>query len=292
MSNIPIIENVLRYIDEHLKYELSLNKISKVANFSPYHFSRIFQWHTGYPLMTYVRIRRLEFIVSEMNDNRNFLDLAVKYGFESYSGFTKAFKRHYGMSPDYYRRNENPIKPVKPDLMHINTVGGLIMNPKFINHEEIILFGYELKTSSLNGLSFMEIPEFWQTCIADGKLEMLHESEYGLNDSEYGACSSIDVETGEFTYLIGRLLKAGVEELDGFTKWKLPSATYAVFTTPPSKNLELSTILKGTWQFIMNEWFPKSGYEFAPNCFDFELYNYSENGDICHVYVPVVKKEV
>lgn len=290
MSYTNIIEDILHYIDNNLAEDLTLNKISEIANFSPYHFSRIFQWHTGYPLMTYVRIRRLEFIVSEMHENINILDLAFKYGFESYSTFTKAFKRQYGMSPEYYRLNNRPIKPISPKLIQINTLGGLIMNPKFVSHSEINLFGYQIDTTSLNGLNFMEIPGFWKSCISDGKLDALHKSEFGIDGSEYGACSSVDVETGEFSYLIGRLLKEGTEETDDFVKWTLPPATYAVFTTPPSKNLELSTVLKSAWQFIMNDWFPASGYEYAPNCFDFELYNYDNKETVCHIYLPVIRK--
>jgi len=50
--------------------------------------------------------------------------------------------------------------------------------------------------------------------------------------------------------------------------------------------------IQGTWVFIMEEWFPTSGYEYAPNGVDFEYYReeMTEKGNVCDIYIPVVKK--
>jgi len=125
-------------------------------------------------------------------------------------------------------------------------------------------------------------------------MKKLHESDFVKNHSEYGACSSIDPETGEFSYFIGLKLKSDIEVPKDFCIWTLPPATYAVFSTPPAKDNDFATTIKGVWQFIMNDWFPNSEYEYAPNCIDFEYYGVEKmttDGNVCDIYVPVVKAE-
>jgi AraC family transcriptional regulator len=178
--------------------------------------------------------------------------------------------------------------------MNHYAIGGLIMNPKFVTCKEFKLVGYELKTSSIGGVNYQEIPAFWQACLVDGRMKKLHALDLIKNHAEYGACSSVDPETGEFSYFIGLELTEDVELPKDFGVWTLPSATYAVFSTPPVKSVDFSKTLKGAWQFIMNEWFPNSGYEYAPNCIDFEHYDYEKmptDGNVCDIYVPVIKVE-
>ena len=70
-------------------------------------------------------------------------------------------------------------------------------------------------------------------------------------------------------------------------------ATYAVFSTPPCSRAEFVKNIQGTWNYIMNDWFQASGYEYAPGCVDFELYGekcMGETGLVCEIYIPVAKK--
>ena len=51
---------VIEHIDRHLDEKLDLASLASVANFSPYHFHRLFHALVGEPLGDYVRRRRLE----------------------------------------------------------------------------------------------------------------------------------------------------------------------------------------------------------------------------------------
>ena len=296
MSYVHVIQKMLHYIDDNLDKDLNVDRLAETANFSSYHFCRVFLWHVGYPVMKYVRMRRLEYVVSEFATKKRIIDIAINYGFETYSGFSKAFKRYYGVAPEKYRIHVQPTQPLLPNLVHMNSyaIGGLIMNPKFVTSNEIQLVGYELKTSSIGGINYKEIPAFWQSCSADGRMKKLHTADFAKNHSEYGACSSVDPETGEFSYFIGLEVKEDVDIPKEFCLWTLPSATYAVFSTPPAKGVDFAKTIKGAWQFIMNDWFPQSGYEFLPNSIDFEYYDDEQmdaDGYVCDIYVPVVKNE-
>ncbi|MDR2941750.1 MAG: helix-turn-helix domain-containing protein [Treponema sp.] len=87
MDYIDILQEMLRYVDTHIKEELNVEKLAARAGFSPYHFCRIFQWGVGYSPMEYVRNRRLAFAASALNSGRKIIDIAVDYGFETHYTF-------------------------------------------------------------------------------------------------------------------------------------------------------------------------------------------------------------
>ena len=295
MDYRDVMQSILRYIDGHLTEEINSKDLADMAGFSQYHFCRVFQWHVGYPVMEYVRSRRLAHAASELSSGRKLIDIAFDYGFETHSGFSKAFKRRYGTSPEKFRLRASAKKPELPDILLAKKylMGGIVMEPKFETLPAIKLAGYALKTKNNEGENNKEIPAFWGEYLSDGRMEKLHGADFLLEHAEYGACFSEDPENGEFIYVIGVKVREGAEIPAEFHKCELPPATYAVFSTPPANEENFSKNIQGTWQYIMNDWFPKSGYEYAAGCVDFELYGekcMGENDKVCEIYLPVVKK--
>lgn len=295
MNYIDVIQKVLRYVDEHIEDELNSGILANIAGFSTYHFCRIFQWNTGYSVMGYVRMRRLAFAVFDLSSGRKIVDIAADYGFETHSGFSKAFKRHYGVSPEMYRVHAGLDKPPQPNLLRMNNyfIGGIVMEPKFVTLPAIKLAGYSLKTNTKDGVNLKEIPQFWTDYLTDGRVVRLQQSEFVKNRTEYGACFPENPEDGEFSYMIGVEVKEDAQIPEEFHTAELPPATYAAFSTPPANQAEFSKRIQGVWDYIMQEWFPSSGYEYAPGGVDFELYGekcMGENDKVCEIYIPVVKK--
>jgi AraC family transcriptional regulator len=54
------IVKAIRYIDDHLDAEITLERISEIAAYSPFHFHRIFRWVTGETLQNHIIRRRIE----------------------------------------------------------------------------------------------------------------------------------------------------------------------------------------------------------------------------------------
>lgn len=295
MDTTEMLQNILEYVDEHITDNLSADILAARAGFSTWHFCRLFQWGVGYSVMGYVRNRRLAFAACELSSDQRILDIALKYGFETHSGFSKAFRRYFGCSPEIYRLHTHCNHPALPSLPQMKKyqIGGIILEPKFITLPPVKLAGFVLKTTSSNGENSKEIPAFWSDYMSDGRMEKLHAEGFIKSHDEYGACFPEDPETGEFEYVIGVEPKEDGVIPSGYHVCELPAATYAVFSTPPSSAKNFVPAIQGVWQFIFNEWFPKSGYEYAPNCADFELYDdrcMSESGKVCEIYIPVVKK--
>lgn len=172
--------------------------------------------------------------------------------------------------------------------MEKNLIGGIVMEPKFITLPAVRLAGHIMNTDTTKNTK--AVPEFWNAYLTDGRMEKLHKESFVKSHREYGACFPENPETGEFEYMIG-------VEFDGdapdYQIRELPPATYAVFSTPPCDSPAFVASIQGMWNFIMNEWFPTSGYEYAAGCVDFELYDercMGETGNVCDIYIPVVKK--
>lgn len=107
-EQIRRVNLALNFIDANLDSELSLTLISKFACYSPQHFHRIFKQMLSEPLNNYIKRKRIEQIVLQLQRNKESLTkLSLRYGFSSLSVMSKAFRKFYGLSPREFRR-QNP----------------------------------------------------------------------------------------------------------------------------------------------------------------------------------------
>ena len=53
-------EKIVKYIDERLKEELTLEEIARFAGYSTWHMYKIFKVYTAVPIMEYVRKKKFE----------------------------------------------------------------------------------------------------------------------------------------------------------------------------------------------------------------------------------------
>lgn len=100
------ISKVLDYISKHLDDELSVDTLSKVANFSRYHFHRQFSAYTGITVSRLVQLQRLRRASLQLVFNRHasITDIAFDAGFANAESFTRAFKKECGQSPSAFRK--------------------------------------------------------------------------------------------------------------------------------------------------------------------------------------------
>lgn len=102
------INRVFEFIDQNLESDLSLNAVSEIAFFSAFHFHRVFKFVTQETLHEYVKRRRIEKSASDLlHKNITTTEIAHKYGFSDNSSYSRAFKKHFGVSPTEFK-NQNP----------------------------------------------------------------------------------------------------------------------------------------------------------------------------------------
>ena len=59
MDNRVMIQKSLDYIEDNLRTEITAGELKEMAQFSLFHYCRIFQQVTGFPVMQYILRRRL-----------------------------------------------------------------------------------------------------------------------------------------------------------------------------------------------------------------------------------------
>lgn len=111
------IERAMRYMEAHLDEDLDLEAIAKAAQFSPYHFHRIFSGMTGEPVMACLRRLRLARAAHRLAyGTRSVTELALEAGFEAPDAFGRAFRAAYGMAPSKWRGQRRDQSPVAGPL--------------------------------------------------------------------------------------------------------------------------------------------------------------------------------
>lgn len=98
-----MIERAVKYIEENLTSDLSLETLASHFGFSPIHFHNTFKTSIGKTLHCYVeerRIKKAERIL--VATDKNLAEIAYECGFSSQSYFSFAFKRRMGVTPREY----------------------------------------------------------------------------------------------------------------------------------------------------------------------------------------------
>ena len=111
-----IIQDSLDYIEENIKAEITMEELAARAGFSLYHYCRLFQSAVGMPVMGYVLRRRLLHAIYAIRRGSSGIDAALTYGFETYAGFYRAFRREFGCTPSEFLRSCRAKRPCRIDL--------------------------------------------------------------------------------------------------------------------------------------------------------------------------------
>ncbi|MBD5153212.1 MAG: helix-turn-helix domain-containing protein [Oscillibacter sp.] len=116
MDHRKRIQASLDHIECHLKTQITAAELSEQAGYSLFHYYRIFQAVVGMPVMQYILRRRLLHAIYEIHGGRKRIDVILEYGFETYAGFYKAFRREFDCTPSAFLKKGRAKRPYKLDL--------------------------------------------------------------------------------------------------------------------------------------------------------------------------------
>jgi AraC family transcriptional regulator len=271
-------QKALWYIESHLAKALTLEEISAVAGVSRFHLVRAFAAATGFSVMRYVRARRLTEAARALAGGApDILSLALEADYGSHEAFTRAFRDHFGVTPEAVRAcaRLDQLKLQEPVLMN-STATDQLKPPRFQIGKAMLVAGVGDRFSHENGAG---IPGLWQRFH-----QAVDDIPGRVGQLAYGVCCNGD-DAGNFDYI------AGVEVADfsdlprEFSRVRIPEQKYAVFTHD-----EHISLVRRTVSAIWNQWLPQSGFQVAdaPN---FERYDEnfdprSGNGGL-EIWVPI-----
>jgi len=97
---------VLKYIHDHIDQKLQISDLAAQFHYSKCHFCVKFRQYTGSSVTEYIRHYRMQLAALDILTGRKALDVACAYGYDSLSGFNRAFLTEYGCLPREYKKNK------------------------------------------------------------------------------------------------------------------------------------------------------------------------------------------
>ena len=115
MSFMSDFESAIEYIEENLMTDLDINLVAQKAKCSSYHFQRLFSSLVDVSLSEYICRRRITLAAIELqNSDTKIIDIALKYGYDSHSSFTRAFQTIQNITPSKARAEGAILKSYPP----------------------------------------------------------------------------------------------------------------------------------------------------------------------------------
>ncbi|HMI12064.1 MAG TPA: AraC family transcriptional regulator, partial [Bradyrhizobium sp.] len=136
-------QKALWFIESHLADALTLDEIAGVGGISRFHMVRAFGAATGLSVMRYVRARRLSEAARALaNGAPDILTLALDADYGSHEAFTRAFRDHFGVTPEAVRASTclDHIKLQEPILMD-STLTDNLQAPRFQTGKPLLVAG-------------------------------------------------------------------------------------------------------------------------------------------------------
>ena len=117
-ENMEAVQRMQIYIESHLHEPITLHKLAVAAGYSPWHAARVFKSLTGKSPFEYIRAVRLSRAAIKLKSgNARIVDVAFDFVFDSHEGFTRAFSKQFGVTPQKFQRGDTPIRYFLPEVI-------------------------------------------------------------------------------------------------------------------------------------------------------------------------------
>ncbi len=274
------IITVINYINNNLSEKITLKHLSNTACFSPFHFHRIFTSIIGETPIDFLNRVRLEKAANYLvgNPSMTITEISTLCGFSSSTVFSRAFKKHFGVSatgwikksraPYFSKKSKTDSKNREIDGFNNNYFSNVTFNENNLRRSGMKV---EIKnlparhlaySPQLDGYDEKKISFAWEKLCNWGYSQNLINKEttfIGISfdnpcitpedKCRYYACLNVSNE---------------IIPPKGFGLIDLPAGKYAV-TRFMGKVEELS----GAWSDLYGKWMPVSGFEPVDSpCYD------------------------
>ena len=277
MDWIKQLNQAIDFIEENLDGELDYEEVAGIAGCPSYYFQQMFLYLTDMTLREYIRRRRLSLAAVELQKgNRKVTDIAMKYGYESPTAFTRAFKNFHGITPSAVKTEPVFFQAYPPISFSMTVHGGVPLQFRVEEKEAFRILGLSCPLSKELTENFQRIPAVWDAALADGTLARLISMAEGKPEGLLGV--SIH-HTEDWKYLIA---VRSDQKPGKYEEYQIPACKWAVFegkgTNRTLQELEKRVII---------QWLPTSGYTYA-EIPDIEVYLHADPEDAVYEYwLPV-----
>lgn len=265
---------VLRHIDEHLAEPLELAPLAEVANFSAYHFHRLFAAWMGVTLGDYVQRRRIEIAAQRLaaQPKLGVLEVALDVGFGSGEAFARAFKKRLGLTPSAWR--ERALQRRDSNLDQVDGSFDQAPPAPAFNNGSIANEGANAMEVTIREFPAVEVAylryegpygpplgEFWRGQVMPwlAQLGLMGREMYGISHDDPDIA---DPERCRYDACVA--LPEGFVGPGGLLRTTLPGGRYAC-----APFFGRADTIGDTWTALLRDWVPGSGWQLdARPCFE------------------------
>jgi AraC family transcriptional regulator len=277
---VSVTGKALWYIESHLSGDVSLEAIADVVGVSRFHLSRAFGVTVGCALASYVRGRRLSQAARALADGApDILSVALDSGYGSHEAFTRAFRQHFGLTPEDLRDRADigDLDLLEPIRMNEATSAALA-SPRVVKCDALLIFGLGQRYHRTNA----GIPSQW-----DRFLPYAGNIPGQVGRETYGVICNTD-DAGSIDYICGVEVREFPSQPPEFTRLRIPPQTYAVF-----EHQDHVSTVSTTWQAIWNRGLSNAGHQ-ASDGPAFERYDERFDGRTgrggFEIWIPIVAR--
>lgn len=272
-----IMNRIKVYINSHLFDTLNTEQISKIAGLSRFHFLRTFKAYTGESVGNYIQRIRLEyiahlFLTTELSLN----NIIQQTNYQTKHSLSKAFKKHFGLSPTDYKEQYKHSYSEMPILSE-----GMLPQIRKISSLSIVYRAIDNTCSTMK-----EYKDIWK--------ELLSFTESNIIKSPENKFVSVSMDDPLITsysncrFLIGVTVNQNVKPKGKFGMMDIPESYYAVFKYEGNYSS-----LPNLYRYIYLMWLPQNEYR-QKNTLSFELYiktpiEGDDNNLLTEIYIPIEK---
>lgn len=287
MSWTDDLNRAMGYIEDNLRGEVSVAEVAKQAACSEFHLQRMFPYMTGMTLADYIRRRRMSLAAFDLAAGDKVIDVAQRYGYESPTSFSRAFRDVHGVAPSEAQRGTAKLVQHPRLTFTMQVKGEEAMEYTIEERGAFRVVGHLASGDWTLENAAEKATEFWGRLNEDGG-RRIHDALSLMDGSEPKGLLGVSFcDNEDFAgYLVGVATNAPCPE--SMEERIVPAATYAVFDcTGP-----MPDAMQHLQHRIFAEWLPSSGYEWASKS-DLEVYfgpNMTAPDYKSQVWLPIEKR--
>ncbi len=274
-------ERLLDYIDLHLDNALSVEELSREANFSRFHFQRQFSHYVGMSVTRYVQLLRLRRASYQLafEPHRRIIDIALDAGFENPESFSRAFKNCFGQTPSQFR-DQPAWQPWTERMQLPERQRSIPMEVKVVDFAETMIA--VLEHQGPPELIFESVQTFIDWRKSSGLSPIATSRTFGLAYSDPAT-----TPPAEFRFdVCGEISSPVPANPQGVVTKRIPAGRYATVRHHGSTDR-----ISGSAYYLYREWLPQSGEELGdfPPFFHYvtRIPDVPEHEQVTDIYLPL-----
>ena len=267
------MRKVLHYLLEHISQDISVEETASCFGNNPIYFAKIFEEYFELPFQKYVNKIKLRKAAEALYEHRELKSIAEEYGYATTGGFSKAFRKEFGVSPREFLKRGTLV----PDMPLKSSVCGRRISMEYVRSMPLTLAGYPIQREEEGLLNTFQ----------DLAYAHEHPEKYPFWPESRTLAGVWWCNTDEkLYYLLGSVVQDEANVQKPFIPLTIPSDNYAVFHIEAAKDSQdIVEASRALAQYISAEWAPLNGKVINYMSYLFEMFEEKE----CCIYVPLLK---